>query len=520
MRRISSLLVLLCLLASARAGAQQRDLTFETSIRFSGAGNCAFCHVSDDPVLTTVDGRDVSPVTGWRGTMMAHAAVDPVWRAAVRHEASLLPGADVERACSPCHAPVAHTESARAAAPLAISGFSALEREGVTCTACHQIGTRGLGTPASYSGGYHIGDSSLIFGPYPDPIAGPMRNFVDYTPTFAPHVERSELCATCHTLFTPAVDAAGRTIGSFPEQTPYLEWKQSAAAAAGMECQTCHMPEVAITAPVSVRPPWLDARDRVWEHVMVGANAQVPRLLRSRGLAGDTTVHADASTFDALIARAIENAGDAATVRAEVMRDDGLVRGRILIENKTGHKLPTGFPARRTWLRVTLADSTGRVLFTSGAHDAEGRIAGEDVPLEPHHTTIRTADDVVIYEAVASDAGGAVTHDLLRAVRHAKDTRIPPSGFSRAAMANDSIAVVGIGDDGDFNDAGCGCDAVALAVDLGAYRGAVRVTAELLYQPLGAPYLAHIGRHLEATSDERALLAAPLVLARAVVQAR
>ncbi len=520
MQHATILLVLLCLLAPMRGRTQQRDLTFETSARFSGAGNCAFCHVADEPILTTADGRDVSPVEGWRGTMMAHAAIDPFWRGAVRHESSLLPGTDVERVCSPCHAPVAHAESARSGAAVRLSSFDALAREGVTCTVCHQIGERALGTPASYSGGYHIGDESLIFGPYPDPVAGPMRNFVEYTPTYAPHVERSELCATCHTLFTPAVDAAGRTIGSFPEQTPYLEWKQSAAAVAGMECQTCHLPEVAITAPVSVRPPWLDARERVWEHAMVGANVQVLRMLRARSAGGDSTLHADPSTFDALVTRATENATDAASVDVESVCEGGLLTGTVRIENKTGHKLPTGFPARRAWLRVTLTDSSGAVLFVSGATDARGRIAGEDVRVEPHHRTLRSADDVVIYEAVASDVEGVVTRDLLRAVRHAKDTRIPPAGFSRAAMANDSIAVVGIGDDADFNDDGCGCDLVALAVDLGAYRGAVRVTAELLYQPLGAPYLAHIRRHVDASDAEVAQVAMPIVLARAVVQAR
>ena len=42
------------------------------------------------------------------------------------------------------------------------------------------------------------------------------------------HVQSSELCATCHTLFTHALDADGEVVGELPEQVPYLEWKHSA----------------------------------------------------------------------------------------------------------------------------------------------------------------------------------------------------------------------------------------------------------------------------------------------------
>ncbi len=39
---------------------------------------------------------------------------------------------------------------------------------------------------------------------------------------------QSELCATCHTLITKALDPQGQVIGELPEQVMYLEWKHSA----------------------------------------------------------------------------------------------------------------------------------------------------------------------------------------------------------------------------------------------------------------------------------------------------
>ena len=41
------------------------------------------------------------------------------------------------------------------------------------------------------------------------------------------HIRASELCATCHTLLTQALDAQGKVIGELPEQVPYQEWLHS-----------------------------------------------------------------------------------------------------------------------------------------------------------------------------------------------------------------------------------------------------------------------------------------------------
>lgn len=37
------------------------------------------------------------------------------------------------------------------------------------------------------------------------------------------HLQSSELCATCHTLYTHALGPGGEVIGELPEQVPYLE---------------------------------------------------------------------------------------------------------------------------------------------------------------------------------------------------------------------------------------------------------------------------------------------------------
>ncbi len=80
----------------------------------------------------------------------------------------------------------------------------------------------------------------------------------------------------------------------------------------------------------------------------------------------------------------------------------------VHVRNLTGHKLPTGYPSRRAWLHVTVRDRGGRIVFESGAVAQNGAIAGNDndadaLAFEPHHSEIRTADQVQIYESVMSD---------------------------------------------------------------------------------------------------------------------
>ena len=81
----------------------------------------------------------------------------------------------------------------------------------------------------------------------------------------------------------------------------------------------------------------------------------------------------------------------------------------MIVENLTGHKLPTGYPSRRAWLHVTVRDADGRSWCSSRAPIAPtGAIAGNDNDedagrFEPHYDEIRSADQVQIYESVMVD---------------------------------------------------------------------------------------------------------------------
>lgn len=500
------------------------------SASFTSAGSCATCHASSENASAMRDaaGRSVAPYDLWQGTMMANAARDPLWRAVVSAEVAATPSrkAAIEAKCLRCHSPIASTEGEHHDKSFGLDVLygddakAALALDGVSCTVCHQIQPQNLGKPESFSGHFEIKPGAkTIYGPHADPIPGPMRMFTGFTPREGAHLRESALCATCHTLFTEAVDAAGELTGEvLPEQTPYLEWRNSSfnteGGGRGMTCQDCHVPTrdeagVKIKTRIAHAPPggdfpFLEPRVPFGRHVFVGGNTLVPAILRDHR--AELQPRASDAAFGATIAAARAQLEE----RTARISFEGLARtpqglsGSVSIQVFTGHKFPTAHPTRRAWLQLIVSDASGRVLFASGAHDAAGRLLGaqgQPLPSElaggpatPHRTLVRAPEDVPLYEALMADSGGELTYLLTRGASFLKDSRLLPRGWSAEHPDAPTTAPRGLGADPDF---GPGGDRVRyeLSLPASAAGGPLRVEARLLYQVLGARYAAEVFRY-------------------------
>ena len=486
-----------------------QELTTATSTIFSGSGNCASCHAPGSPntaALIDSKGRDVSPVTLWRSTMMANAARDPLWRAKVSVETKLTPSlkAFIEDKCTTCHAPMGRTQAIADGADyytIAEMEQSPLALDGVSCTVCHQIKNVNLGTPESFSGHYIIENDRVIYGPYTNPVTGPMQNSVNYTPVHSVHIQSSELCATCHTLFTPTVDENGNVVGEIAEQTPYLEWKNSEFSNQNIECQTCHMPALNEGIIISNRPTTLSARQPFGQHYFVGGNVFMLKILKAHGT--ELGVTATNAQFDSTIQRTLrllqeETARISITPR---FRTADTLEVKVAVQNLAGHKFPTGYPSRRAWIHLTVTDANGTVVFESGKWDPQtGEIFSLDDGYEPHYNTITDTSQVQIYEAIMGDVTGNVTYTLLRGFSYLKDNRLPPKGFTTTHLSYDSIRIYGAAaTDPNFNRSasqeGTGIDTVTYIIAGASASQDYTIQAELLYQTAMPRFIADILQH-------------------------
>ena len=494
MRLRTCILILLSIGTGLCAGKKDQVPRFQTSDR------CVACHNE----LKTASGQDVSIGFDWRSSMMANSSRDPYWQASVRRETIDQPGltAHIEDECSICHMPITRYDAKLQRRNGKVFAHLPFENDkkqgteaadGVSCSVCHQISAEKLGTRESFNGGFVLApaDSQDLrpeYGPF-EIDRGQVRIMRTSTGGFQPvkssdHLQKSELCATCHTLITTAFGRDGKEVGSLPEQMPYQEWLHSDFKTK-QTCQDCHMPEVPEPAPIT--RVFGVPREHMKRHVFVAANFFMQRMLNQyrADLETEALPQELSAAADYTVAYLKEKA---ARVRIEnVQLNAGRMEAEVVVENLGGHKLPTAYPSRRCWLHITVHDRNGRVVFESGAMRPDGSIAGNDNDAdprryEPHYSQITSSEQVQIYEDIMGDPGGQVTTGLLTAVRYLKDNRLLPRGFDKRS-ADKEIAVVGEAlEDPSFIG---GTHRVRYAISLSGAEGPLRMDAELWYQPIG-----------------------------------
>jgi len=494
---------------------------------FSNAASCATsCHKASASKMT-YQNRDISPGTRWRHSVMANAFADPYWQAAVEDEVDSYPQLTgfIEDTCNKCHAPMGRTDAYHSGSSLDSDGFYRFDtaktqmhaREGVSCTVCHQINV----DASSNSGNYFIlGDSTHpeykdIYGPYDSPSGNNMNRQTGHQPVASSRISSSELCATCHTLYTPSLDPeTGAPNGiSFLEQGPFLEWKNSIYASGKpdeAQCQDCHMPEpvAGYATPISLQPSNSPIRTPYAQHTLAGGNIHLLEILRDYrtqlGIDGATSVEG----FNEQIALTQNFLATAASLSISALQvGSSDVQFSIGITNHSGHKIPSAYPSRRIWLEVIVKDSNDNIIFESGRPDARGYLSTDADRLkadcmsahklegfdsqhcfEVHRDTINDSSQIAIYETVLGDSNGHITHTLLQGATYLKDNRIPPAGFTNAtaAIIEPQTLPAGVTGDNDFNclnsTEGCGSDSVHYRVNTQGQAGPFSVQSRLLYQ--------------------------------------
>lgn len=459
----------------------------EDGVEFGKVQQCKNCHAN------TKNG-EADPYLSWQGGMMAQAARDPVFRASLA-----IANQDVEGVgefCLRCHAPRGWLADRSKPAD-----GSALLREdlfGVSCDFCHHMidplseEAKALvkSAPPGYGNAMMVVDpENTVRGPYGDGT-GAMPHGVMKSPYHA----SGKLCAVCHNVSNPlhAKDVNQQSPHEYGHiERTYSEWALSDFPNRGRQgtCQGCHYAlaegggqasrytkihrDYFLRHGPTGGSTWVqDAIWELWEHRDMLRPALDAGRERNRQLLR-TAAELDL-TFPA---------ADKATLR---------------ITNRTGHKLPTGYPeGRRMWVHVRFLDASGKALKEIGRYGAKddtifGKPVAAPTLLDPDSTRVYECLPA-ISEAAAAKYGkkaGPSFHFILNDVI-AKDNRIPPEGFENAAFAKHLCEPVGAAyADGQYWD----------DMDLPLPEGTVRVAVRLLYQSVSWEYLKFLAEE-DKTDD-------------------
>ena len=493
-------------------------------IRFLHSAECAVCHSLSRSARAMRDqqGRNVAPFDLWSASMMANSARDPYWRAVLSAEVAATPSqkAHIEEVCSRCHAPMAApTKTSPAGQILAFLDDrhpkAKLGIDGVSCTVCHQISPENLGTDASYTGGFVFNTDKLIYGPHANPVTMPMQRHVDYTPVQSDHMLSSSMCATCHTVITHSFNENGQeTEMRLHEQVPYFEWRNSVFndevdgnEETSRSCQSCHMPQAdvdgrAIVTNLAHNPggrdfPFLRPRQPFGRHTFAGGNVFMTQLIRENREQLGVVATDEAFERQIYESRTMLGTQTARITIGPISSSNSPAFLNVQIENLAGHKFPTAYPSRRSWIELVIKDVDGRVVFASGQVNANGQLIDQNGlvlpsekakgPILPHYAEINVSQQVQVYETFMGNTESQITFALLRGSVFIKDNRLLPKGWTSNHPHAEATKSIGTNADEDFKAGG---DQVSYRLSLPT--GKYEATARILFQSLSARYVAEL----------------------------
>jgi len=343
------------------------------------SNQCAHCH------------EDIA--SQWRQSIHNHAADDPTY---VRNVSLLAEkkGIAATRYCEGCHAPIALLtgELSQGGEHGGIDGTIA-NVEGVGCVGCHGISRIAhLNGVASFEfkppRDYLFGNSEHLVGQEINRLLMRVKPEIHKADVAPSHLERPEVCATCHTQF---MDKSMNNWGWVKMQDEFGAWLASPYSRqsdqhfsndVSVRCQDCHM---ALT--LAKNDPSSNTDGMVRAHNFPAAN----------------TVHAflnnDEKQLDAIknfmknnkVRISIEepNRSDATQTLQTV--DESLrtrneapyyfylgekARLDIVVTNQgVGHNFPGGtIDINEAWVAITVTDATGKLVFESGNVRADNTV--------------------------------------------------------------------------------------------------------------------------------------------------
>lgn len=405
--------------------------------------DCSVCHGNYDGL------RNIEPFETWKGSMMANAARDPLFWAALDVANQDVPG--IGEYCLRCHVPTGWL-AGRAAQTDGCGLLGSIDQpandfEGVSCHFCHRM-MENPSPPPGQSGVYFHNADFWIDDTNCNGEGEPCRrgpyNYLPGGDSPPPHAwasssyhTSSDICGNCHNVTNPVLnllDSSGNDLGiRFPIERTFKEWQQSAFAPSGSSpttCQNCHMPDATADEPIfACGFEQNDRNGNLPVHQFVGGNTWIPRVLREEYPTLGRT-----AAYNATIAWATEKLQGAAQVT--VTAPPAMLPGQtaavtVRVTNLSGHKLPTGYiEGRRMWINVQARGANNALLWESGAYNPTTGVLTEDPQVKIYRNDSGVWNRNSTGDCDIADTGGSPIFHFALNNCIVLDNRIPPLGFT------------------------------------------------------------------------------------------
>ena len=436
----------------------------------------------------------------------------------------------------------------------------------------------------SITGNFHLGPDDEIYGPFKDEEVAqyPMEHGLGIKPKHDDYIKSSRMCGTCHVVSLPVVDdpfgdhapdeaqqslVDGEVVPMFKkfhhhvEQATYLEWLNSEYEneyntnnPKAQSCQDCHMSEGLVDEEHGIEIEKLQTRIAIIQdntypdaenltsleelnvrvreegykrHNFVGLNAFLVELFRQFDsvLGVRKNDYMTGSKLD--IPHALKNferqaRNDVVELDLKTKLDGNTLQASLNIENKVGHRFPSGVGFRRAFVELLVfepqSDGTEKIVWGSGRTDENGVLVnsdGERLPSEffdlvpgtntqayqKHHQVIDSQDQVQIYETLLKNTKREFTTSFIHGSHTIKDNRLLPRGWKaegpspelNGAYLKATHPGPQAKQDTNYTD-GSGTDQVEYRIALpeGTDAAKLRVRASMYYQSIPPYFLKNL----------------------------
>jgi hypothetical protein len=326
------------------------------------------------------------------GTPGCHSTIYEEWLPGAHHYSASDPfyetikgnyihdrGPDSPRYCAGCHEPVPLVAGEKILAHTGSNGT-----EGSSCAFCHALRdteTRGnanyaVRPPDPYlfelaSNPALRGIAHMLIRLHPEQH----RRDYDVKPS-----QTAEFCGSCHKQY---INKEENGWGFVQLQDQYDDWKNGpwhTDPRRDLECQDCHMPEVAADDPAR------NAHGFIHDHRILASNNFVPEMLGLPGAKRQTELVNEWLSGQTVVPEIAKVWPSGPIVPVHLEPEGSFVPGhpasvRALVTNlKVGHAFPTGpLDVIEVWLEFQVTDGRGRAVYSAGTLGEGGSIQGKTV---------------------------------------------------------------------------------------------------------------------------------------------